>query len=738
MYWPGSGTDPIYLYNTTENIARKEYYGISGVPNLKCDGVLGNSASLYQSYYNQRQGINSPVDLDINMSVGDEIEIAVDITAENTFAANGLKLRVALIALEIDTVNPGAGWTYTHFEHCMLDMVPDANGLTFNISQGQTVTLNTSCRPPTFPGATMDNLAVVAFVQNETTREVLNARQEQVPLDYPGLSIVDFYIDDDVGGNGNGLPEPGETCDLIITLANGEIFALAENVNCALSTIDPGIEVVAANSNVGNIGPGEIVDNSTNPFVFDVSPAFQAHIVTFQIDLTANAGAYTSTQYIDFMVGIPPILLVDDDGGDTYEEHYLTDLDFLNAAYDVYDVAAQGIPASAMLNSYPCLIWFTGMEDNPIGFDEQDLLSSYLDSGGNLFITSENLGDDIGTSMFFTNYMHAQHGNDHVTALSLSGVEENPVGGGTILYLLGGAYWPDSQSTLIPDASAEPAFTYINTANDVAGLTFDGNYKLVFLAFPYECIAPNNPAFSPRTEIMGNILDWFDLGAPSPLTVTMTPDDPPIVIPAGGGTFGYTLDIANNSAAPITFDGWISAILPSGDDYLIILRSDLTLPANASLTREMTQSIPAGAPAGTYSLNLYTGEYPLNIIAEDGFPFVKSPLADGSVHQGGWETSGWDGLNMLENAPHRFNLLTAAPNPFNPETMLSFELPEAGCAALTIFDIQGREIVRLLDGWQNAGNHEIIFDAADQPSGVYFASLNYNGQTLTQKLLLLK
>ena len=90
------------------------------------------------------------------------------------------------------------------------------------------------------------------------------------------------------------------------------------------------------------------------------------------------------------------------------------------------------------------------------------------------------------------------------------------------------------------------------------------------------------------------------------------------------------------------------------------------------------------------------------------------------------------------NSPCEFALLPAYPNPFNPSTVLSFELPDASFVELIIYDIQGREVARLMDGFRSAGVHEAVFDGGELASGVYFAKLTAVDYQQTQKLLLIK
>ncbi|MCB1058784.1 MAG: T9SS type A sorting domain-containing protein [Calditrichaeota bacterium] len=83
-------------------------------------------------------------------------------------------------------------------------------------------------------------------------------------------------------------------------------------------------------------------------------------------------------------------------------------------------------------------------------------------------------------------------------------------------------------------------------------------------------------------------------------------------------------------------------------------------------------------------------------------------------------------------------ILSAYPNPFNPETTLQFDLPLTGLATLKIYDVLGREVETLLDENMTAGTHVVHYDAAHLSSGVFFARLESNHNLITRKLLLLK
>ncbi len=85
-----------------------------------------------------------------------------------------------------------------------------------------------------------------------------------------------------------------------------------------------------------------------------------------------------------------------------------------------------------------------------------------------------------------------------------------------------------------------------------------------------------------------------------------------------------------------------------------------------------------------------------------------------------------------------FALYQNFPNPFNPSTMIGFDLVETASVRLTVSDPLGRVVATLVDGEMAAGSHSVAFNAGDLPSGVYLYSLQAGSFSDTKKLLLLK
>ncbi|APF17786.1 hypothetical protein Calab_2248 [Caldithrix abyssi DSM 13497] len=88
--------------------------------------------------------------------------------------------------------------------------------------------------------------------------------------------------------------------------------------------------------------------------------------------------------------------------------------------------------------------------------------------------------------------------------------------------------------------------------------------------------------------------------------------------------------------------------------------------------------------------------------------------------------------------PQTARLLPSYPNPFNPFTTIRFELPNPALVEVKIYDVQGRLVERLLKQQLASGVHQLRWQAASLPSGVYFCRVKTEGQSLVQKLVLIK
>ena len=95
-----------------------------------------------------------------------------------------------------------------------------------------------------------------------------------------------------------------------------------------------------------------------------------------------------------------------------------------------------------------------------------------------------------------------------------------------------------------------------------------------------------------------------------------------------------------------------------------------------------------------------------------------------------------DTNNML---PVKTSLNASYPNPFNPATIINYDLAADGYVEILVYDALGREVAQLFSGDQVAGtNHQVTWNAGNQASGAYFLRMTAGSYTNTQKLMLVK
>jgi hypothetical protein len=129
---------------------------------------------------------------------------------------------------------------------------------------------------------------------------------------------------------------------------------------------------------------------------------------------------------------------------------------------------------------------------------------------------------------------------------------------------------------------------------------------------------------------------------------------------------------------------------------------------------------------------------------EPPFSIISADFSDnnGQKIEPNYDFGGIDDRGDVET-PSAKMVLTSSPNPFNSSTSIFLDLPAAGQYQLEVYDILGRKVKNLINGYHPAGATRIIWNGHDDAdgeiaSGTYFVRLQGEGQTRTTKLFLLK
>ena len=97
-----------------------------------------------------------------------------------------------------------------------------------------------------------------------------------------------------------------------------------------------------------------------------------------------------------------------------------------------------------------------------------------------------------------------------------------------------------------------------------------------------------------------------------------------------------------------------------------------------------------------------------------------------------------DVVEVTVNVPIVFSLKQNYPNPFNPSTIIKYSIPEKSNVTLKVFDILGSEVRTLVDEVKPSGTYELMWNAANLPSGVFFYQIKAGRNIETKKMVLIK
>ena len=129
---------------------------------------------------------------------------------------------------------------------------------------------------------------------------------------------------------------------------------------------------------------------------------------------------------------------------------------------------------------------------------------------------------------------------------------------------------------------------------------------------------------------------------------------------------------------------------------------------------------------------------------EHNYSFVDKNVSVGQYHyrlkqidfDGSFEYS--EIVNVSVSGPTQFSLGQNYPNPFNPSTKIEYSIPVNGNVRLTIFNSLGKEMEKLVNNYQQAGNHEVRFDASNMSSGVYYYKIESQNFSDVKKMILIR
>jgi len=273
---------------------------------------------------------------------------------------------------------------------------------------------------------------------------------------------------------------------------------------------------------------------------------------------TTAGGKEVAKIYVKIDNYIAPILLVDDDDGDYYEIYYISALEDLGYVrdkdFEVWSIEYNGSITYDILVGRQIVIWFTGSSAfETLTEHDQEVLAKYLDSGGSLFISGQDIGYDIGFTDFYKTYLRAVYIADNADSYEIFGVGYPFNGKNYLLYGSDSAndsYFPDA----IEPAPNSGAWLILNYTTEYgAAIAYNISYKLIYFAFPFEAINGSDA----RAECMRIIIDFLKptKGAPKVR----------IIYPSEGDKVSGVVNITINATNPNSLIVYVAVSIDIGE-----------------------------------------------------------------------------------------------------------------------------------------------------------------------------
>ncbi|MEM4161079.1 MAG: S8 family serine peptidase, partial [Thermoplasmata archaeon] len=251
-------------------------------------------------------------------------------------------------------------------------------------------------------------------------------------------------------------------------------------------------------------------------YLFDVESA----------DIAGNlATDNNGGQHYRFTTTLASVLVVDGGMNPRFDKYYTDALGDAGWSYGIWRKAKQGMPTLGYIQQFRAVVWHSSDCYPQLSGDDRSLLGSYLDAGGRLVISGQDIGWDLcdsgGTqydnSPWYQNYLHATYSLDNDGSYAVNGVPGDPIGDGITASLQDviGGYYPDRVS---PRTGAYAFLNY--TSGNTAGIRYLGSHGVVYYAFAFEDITSR----SVRATLIDRSLSYL-LGGSKPSVTILSPEE---------------------------------------------------------------------------------------------------------------------------------------------------------------------------------------------------------------------
>ncbi len=510
-WWP-AGHDTFYIYAQDECNARISYYGVSHTPWLVVDGAMAADGSEEEVLRAIEERLLIPPQVEISVAdtlIGDSVYVTAEVIGTENLDGK------ATLTFQCAAVEDWHRYLFIRHRYIGRDMVPDAGGENFSISQGDTLTFERVWwMDPVVYKKTMRTLV---FVQDPATQEILNCTST-----VPKPEHFVWYM----AGNVNEMVTPDSTAEFVSTAYNLGTVTDTFDVDIAVDLL-PGWTGSYTTTHGTFSGASQVflAPGEDEPIVVHVDPANIPGDGSAELSVTGPLGTGVDVESITWAKNFTAIhdvdvLLVDDDGLASLESYAEAALDSTGLVHGTWNRMSETVRADD-LAQVDAVVWMTGRAYPTLTSSDRNALKNYLLGGGNALVSGQDIGWALcdlsstewtpGGSNWFRTYLGALYVGDDAGSTMVYGVSSDPITDGMTLTIEGGdgADNQRTQDLIEPFGSGLPIFHYDAAESMTAAVRLDssGVFKTAYLAFGFEGIDNAQD----RADLMTGVMEWFGL-----------------------------------------------------------------------------------------------------------------------------------------------------------------------------------------------------------------------------------
>lgn len=478
------------------------YYSVSGIPHVIFNGEMehiGASENTGEESYlpiiNSYNYLTSPVKITIENFNSETGEISVNLELinleENIESAT---LVLALMETEINSEK--------NIVRCLANSEVSLNAS--NSEESFTQELDISLVED------LQNLEAVVFLQADD-HHIFNINSTLPKPDYAARFLIESAAD--LISSGSSAESTTTPLFQLINMGLEEEFMLnlivdeasAEySISGMLNEVEFGMETTIT------LATEEFLNLETN-VTLNTPGTLSYHYEVSSLNL-----AEPEVINFTYLTSDADIILVDADDGADYEAYFTSALQNADYSYSIWNHTQSEITEEAV-QSYQTIIWNSGDNLPSISAAERDIIRTFLETGGNILLSGQNLSWELGNIYqspnhdvdFLNNYLHTKYRADNSYSSTILGYDNDPISA-DLEFDISGGDGADNQSSpdwvQAFDDYAEPFLEYDGGGDaGIRAIHPENNAKIIFLGFGFEGIATPNS----RNVLLQNILNWF-------------------------------------------------------------------------------------------------------------------------------------------------------------------------------------------------------------------------------------